>query len=100
MRFARSVAIDGIEADQVSEVFAARTPVRAGEDSMAIPYTPGNLTGHQQGSDDVYVGINNSNNLFIGDAGMNILGSARGGDDSFTGGVNGINTFYGDAYLN
>ncbi len=63
-----------------------------------VPYTSGNLKGVQWGTDDVFAGVANSTNIFIGDAGKNIVDHARGGDDSFTGGDNATNIFYGDAF--
>jgi hypothetical protein len=64
-----------------------------------VPYTPGNLYGFQWGTDDVFSGLPDTTNFFVGDAGMNILGYARGGDDVFTTGENSSNEFYGDAFL-
>ena len=62
-----------------------------------VPFTPGDLTDHQWGTDDVLTGLDNSTNILIGDAGGSMFDFSKGGDDTFTGGVNSTNTFFGDA---
>ena len=68
-----------------------------------VPFTPGDLTDHQQGTDDTLTGVTNSTtttitNLLIGDAGGSMFDFSKGGDDTFFGGFfNVINTVYGDA---
>src|SRR5256714_13618612 len=71
-----------------------------------VPFTPGDLTDHQRGTDDVLTGVTNSTtttitNLLIGDAGGSMFDFSKGGDDTFFGGFfNVINTVYGDAVGN
>ena len=63
-----------------------------------IPITPGDLTDHQWGTDDILTGVASSSNTFYGDAGGNMSDHSKGGDDTFTGGVfRADNLFYGDA---
>jgi hypothetical protein len=61
------------------------------------PFTSGNLNGTLIGSDDAYVGNDNSYNVIAGDAGGNILNHATGGNDTFADGANATNIFFGDA---
>ena len=70
------------------------------EDSAPIPYAFGNLRDNQIGTNDAAVGLDNSSNQFVGDAGKSLLDNSRGGDDAFTGGLNSTNRFYGDALFN
>src|SRR5687768_10975737 len=68
-----------------------------------VPFTPGDLTDHQKGTDDTLFGVTNSTtttitNLLIGDAGGSMFDFSKGGDDTLFGGFfNVINTVYGDA---
>ena len=63
-----------------------------------VPFTPGNLTDHQFGTDDVLVGLDTSTNILIGDAGGSMFDFSRGGNDTFTGGnFSATNIFFGDA---
>jgi len=92
-----------------------------------VPFTPGDLTDHQWGTDDILTGDPNTNILirdaggsmfdfsrdgndtfaahgslpsrytFYGDAVGGIFDFAQGGDDTFTGASGSINTAYGDA---
>lgn len=55
--------------------------------SKRVPFTPGDLTDHQRGTDDVLVGDNSVNGLF-GDAGGSMFDHARGGNDTLTGPTN------------
>jgi hypothetical protein len=71
-----------------------------------VPFTPGDLTDHQWGTDDILTGVNNSTNIsitniLIGDAGGSMFEFSKGGNDTFRGGFfNVINTVYGDAVGN
>ena len=53
-----------------------------------VPFTPGDLTDHQHGTDDILTGVNFSANILIGDAGGSMFDHSKGGDDTFIGGVN------------
>jgi hypothetical protein len=71
-----------------------------------VPFTPGDLTDHQWGTDDILNGVTNSTtititNTLIGDAGGSMFEFSKGGNDTFFGGFfNVINTVYGDAVGN
>lgn len=49
-----------------------------------VPFTPGDLTNHQWGTDDVLVG-DPTQMILIGDAGGSMFDFSRGGNDTFTG---------------
>jgi hypothetical protein len=64
-----------------------------------VPFTPGDLTDHQWGIDDILSGDPNTA-ILIGDAGGSMFDFSRGGNDTFTVHVpTGVDyhTFYGDA---
>src|SRR5260370_36960910 len=69
-----------------------------------VPFTPGDLTDHQHGTDDILTGANFGTNILIGDAGGGMFDHSKGGDDTFIGGVDPAggpnNTMYGDAVAN
>src|SRR6478736_6445872 len=62
-----------------------------------VPITPGDLTDHQQGTDDILTSVDFSTNILIGDAGGSMFDFSRGGNDTFTTGDSSDDTFYGDA---
>ena len=61
-----------------------------------VPFTPGDLTDHQLGTDDNLTG-DPTRTVLIGDAGGSMFDFSRGGNDTFTASGSAIYTFYGDA---
>lgn len=61
-----------------------------------VPFTPGDLTDHQQGTDDIFIG-DLITNILIGDAGGSMFDFSKGGNDTFTESAGSNYTFFGDA---
>ena len=64
-----------------------------------VPFTPGDLTDHQHGTDEILTGVDFSTNILIGDAGGSMFDHSKGGDNTLIGGVL-SNTMYGDPVAN